>query len=60
MSEPNTPAKDGGLKQPPVPQPSDAGVDKTGGAPREPRNVDEDSPGGQDSGGREGGMIGEG
>ena len=63
MSESNNapePRKDGGLKQPPQPKPSEEGLSKTGGGQsREPRSAEdierEDSPGGRD-----GGMIGEG
>ena len=63
MSETNSPPdprNDGGLKRPPQAQPSDEGLNKTGGDQRrEPRSADdierEDSPGGRD-----GGMIGEG
>ena len=62
MSEPRNPqppVKEGGLKTPPTPQPSDAGLTKTGGETRDPKSADdverEDSPGGRD-----GGMIGEG
>jgi hypothetical protein len=53
MSESNNapePRKDGGLKQPPPPKPSEEGLNKTGGGQsREPRSADdierEDSPG---------------
>ena len=63
MSEPNgvpEPRKEGGLKQPPAPQPSDTGVNKTGGDDvrkvRDAADVElDDSPGG-----RSGGMIDEG
>ena len=63
MSEPNNPPeprKDGGLKPPPQPKPSDEGLNKIDRArDRTSRSADdierEDSPGGRD-----GGMIGEG
>jgi hypothetical protein len=63
MSESNNapePRKDGGLKQPPQPKPSEEGLNKIdGGRDRTARSADdierEDSPGGRD-----GGMIGEG
>ena len=60
MSEPySEPRKDGGLKEPAQPRPSDRGVDKTGGDARKVRDAADveldDSPGG-----RSGGMIDEG
>ncbi len=61
MSEPRNPqpAKDGGLKTPPTPQASDAGLTKTGGETRGADGADDverdDGPGRRD-----GGMIGEG
>jgi hypothetical protein len=61
MSEPRDPTtiKDGGLKPAPTPEPSDAGLTKTGGEKPHVRSA-EDVELGDVPADREGGMIGEG
>lgn len=58
--DPRSPAKEGGLKPTAAPEPSDAGLSKSGGGKARDAEAANDIERDDSPGGRDGGMIGEG